>query len=60
MHLFKMAINSKTAGRRAKLTEVWDSGTLVSHIYGGFDLVVFTDILLPFGVYILIDIMQNL
>ncbi len=29
-----MACNSKTAGRRAKRNEIWDMGTLVTHVSG--------------------------
>ena len=31
----------ETAGRRAKWTKIWDSGTLVTHMWCNFDLVVF-------------------
>ena len=37
----KMTCISKTAGHRAKRTEIWDSGILVVHIWGIFDLVGF-------------------
>ena len=37
----KMACTFKTSGRKAKLTEIWDSGILVTPIWGTFDLVVF-------------------
>ena len=36
-----MACISKTAGCRAKRTESWDSGILVTHIWSTFDLVGF-------------------
>ena len=42
-----LARNYKTAGRRER-TEVWDSGTLVPHTWGTFDLVPFNGI---FGVF---------
>ncbi len=32
---------SKTVGRRVKLNEIWNSGIVVIHIYGIFDLAVF-------------------
>ena len=35
----------KTAGRRAKRTEMWDSGILVTHVLNIFDPVVFKVIL---------------
>ncbi len=31
----------ESAGRRAKRTKIWDSGTLVTHVWYTFDLVVF-------------------
>ncbi len=37
------------AGCRAKRTEIWDSGILVTHIWSTFDLVVFNVILGSFG-----------
>ena len=40
-----MTCNSKMAGRRAKWSEIWDSVTLVRHIWGTFDLVGFKVIL---------------
>ncbi len=35
-----MACNSKMAGRRAKLRDICDTGTLLTHIQGTCDLVV--------------------
>ncbi len=40
---------SKAVGRIGKWGEIWDSVTLVTHIYGTFDLVVFNVILGSFG-----------
>ncbi len=40
-----MACNSKPASRRAKRTDILDSGTLVTHIWGTFDLAMFNVIL---------------
>ncbi len=37
--------NSKTAVYRVKQSEIWNSVTLVTHIWGSFDLVVFEIIL---------------
>ncbi len=37
------------ASRRAKLTEIWDSGKLQEHIWGTFDLIVIKFILMSFG-----------
>ncbi len=45
----KMASISKMAGRRAKTTEIWESGILVTHIWGTFDLVGFKVILGSIG-----------
>ncbi len=39
----------KRAGRRAKRSEIWDSGTLVIYMCCTFDLVVFKVILVSFG-----------
>ncbi len=41
----KMNYDSKTAGGRRKRNEIRDSGTLLTHIWGTFDTVVFTLIL---------------
>ncbi len=35
----KMACNSKMDGNRAKLSEFWDSGTLIAHTLVTFNLV---------------------
>ncbi len=40
---------SKTDGRRAKQTEIWDPGILVTKIWGTFGLVGFKVILGSFG-----------
>ncbi len=40
-----MACNTKTAGRRGKWSEIWDAGTLLTHIWDTYDLVVFEVIL---------------
>ena len=47
-----MACNSKTAGRRAKYSEIWDSGVVVIYIWGTFDLLVFKVI---WGSFIALD-----
>ncbi len=39
----------KTAGRRAKRSEIWDSGTLLTHMWCTFDLVMFKVILGSFS-----------
>ncbi len=44
-----MACNSKTARRRAKRSEIWDSWILVTYIWGTYDMVVFKVILGSFG-----------
>ena len=44
-----MACNATTAGRRAKQTAIWESRTLVIHIWGTYDLVVLKVILGSFG-----------
>ncbi len=49
MHWSQMACLSKTAGLRAKLSEIWDSETLVTHIWITFDLVGFNVILGSLG-----------
>ncbi len=46
---FVLKCNSKTAGRRAKWNEIWDSVTLVTNTWGAFDLVGFKVILKSFG-----------
>ncbi len=40
---------SETVGRRVNQTDtcIWDSGTLVTHIWGTFDLVVFNVVWCP-------------
>ena len=50
---FKMACNSNTTGRRGKQTEIWESGTLATHILGTFDLVGFNVILGSFSAVVL-------
>ncbi len=45
-----MACNSKTAGRIAKQTEIWEPETLITHMWCTFDLLVFKAILRSFGV----------
>ena len=41
----KMVCNSKMADRRAKGSEIWDTGVVVGCIWGTFDLVLFKVIL---------------
>ncbi len=41
----------KTAGRRAKWSEIWKSAILVTHIWGTFDLAGFNVILGSFGAF---------
>ncbi len=45
----KIACVSKTAGRRVKRSEIWDSWILVTHVCDTFDLVGFKVILGSFG-----------
>ena len=33
-----MACNSKTTGRRAKSSNIWDSGRVLTHISGAYDV----------------------
>ncbi len=44
-----MACFAKTAGRRAKLSKIWDPCILVTHIWGTFDLAWLEIILESFG-----------
>ena len=46
---YKKCFIMQTAGRRAKRTKIWDSGTLVTHMWCTFDLVVFKFSLRSFG-----------
>ncbi len=46
---YKNCYIMETADRRAKWTKIWDSGTLVTHMWCTFDLVVFKVILRSFG-----------
>ncbi len=39
---YKKCYIMETAGRRVKRTKIWDSGTLVTHMWCTFDLVVVT------------------
>ena len=48
--LFQMACDSKTIGSRAKRAGIWDSETLVIHIWGKFGLVLVKGIFGSFGV----------
>ncbi len=41
---FETAYSSKTAVRRAKRSKIWDSGLVVTCIWGTFDLLVFNTI----------------
>ena len=53
--LIKMArpfSDSKRSGCRAKGSEIWDSGTLVTYISGTFDLIVKRVILGSFGAFV--------
>ncbi len=45
----KMACISKRAGSRVNWSEIWDSWTLVTHLWGTFDLVGFKVNLGSFG-----------
>ncbi len=47
-----MACNSKMAGRRAIRSEIWESGVIVTRIWGTFDLLVFKVILGSFGAFV--------
>ena len=49
VHLSQNSLFSKTVCRRAKRTEIWDSGILVTHIWGAFDLVGYKVILGSFS-----------
>ncbi len=46
---YKKCYIVETAGPKAKWTKMWDSGTLVTHMWCTFDLVVFKVILRSFG-----------
>ncbi len=46
---YKKCYIMETAGRRAKRNKIWDLGTLVTHMWCTFDLVVFKVILRSFG-----------
>ncbi len=49
VYLFQNGLYLKTAGHRAKRTEIWDSWILVTHIRGTVDLVGFKVNLGSFG-----------
>ena len=49
----KIAYNSKIPTPRAKhMTEICDSGAIVTQIWGTFDIVVFNVILVPFDAHV--------
>ncbi len=47
-----MACNPRTAGHRAKWSNIWDSGISLTHIWGTYDLVVFEVTFEPFSAFV--------
>ncbi len=48
----EMSCNSKTAVCRAEWIGIWDSGVIVQHTWGTFDLIVFNAILGSFSAHL--------